>query len=80
MQDVPHVERGGASAPNRPLRRRLFERSEFPEPSYSGRRRRHPQGRAQAEMVLVPFAETKGTRRAGTTPRINQSSFQKHQT
>ena len=29
-----------------------------------------PWGRARAEMVLVPFAETKGTRRVGATPHI----------
>jgi len=30
----------------------------------------HPQGRAWAKMVLGPFAETKGPRRAWTTPPI----------
>ena len=99
-------------SPESTWRRGLFERSEFPEPSYSGRRRRNPEengekvrqlrsrcskastyvpvrldllaacglagelfhhsleGRAQARMVLGPFAETKGPRRAGATPRI----------
>ena len=31
-------------------------------------------GRAQAEMVLVPFAETKGTRRVGAKPHYNNSA------
>ena len=61
------------------FRRRLFERSEFLSHLDSVRRRRHPgdpaseQGRrerARAKMVLVPFAETKGTRRAGAKARL----------
>ena len=73
------------------FRRRLFERSEFLSYLDSGRTRRNPgepafeqarRGHARAEMVLVPFAETKGTRRAGTKPRIyNQGRIdhQKHE-
>ena len=33
------------------------------------RDRGHPKGHARAPMVLGPFAETKGSRRAGATPR-----------
>ncbi len=60
------------------FRRRLFERSEFLSHLDSVRRQRHPgepaseQGRRdreRAKMVLGTFAETKGTRRAGTKPR-----------
>ncbi len=72
------VGRGGAAAPNRPLGRALFERSELRSHLDSVRRRRDPgepaseqdrRGRARAKMVLGPFAETKGPRRAGTKPR-----------
>ena len=35
----------------------------------SGPGQRHPKGRARAPMVLGPFAETKGPRRAGPNPR-----------
>ena len=43
-------------------RRDLEENGEFFHHSLEGRRR--------AEMVLVPFAETKGTRRVGTKPPL----------
>ncbi len=70
--------------PESASRRRLFERSEFLSHLDSGRRRRHPgepaseqarRDRAQAKIVFVPFAETKGTRRAGTKPRIINRPF-----
>ena len=35
---------------------------------------RHPKGRAWAPMVLDPFAETKGSRRAGAKPRKHSLS------
>ena len=37
--------------------------------SNSGLGQRHPKGHARAPMVLGPFAETKGPRRAGAKPR-----------
>ena len=49
--------------------RGLFERSEFRSPHLSGPGQRPPKGRARAPMVLGPFAETKGQRRAGAQPR-----------
>ncbi len=64
------VGSGWAAAPNPTSRRALSERSELRSHHDSGRWTRHPQGRARAKMVLVPFAETKGTRRAGAKPRI----------
>ncbi len=68
----PRVGRGWAAAPNRPLWRALSERSELRSHHDSGRWTRHPQGRARAKVVLGPFAETKGPRRAGAKPRINK--------
>jgi len=65
------VGHGWASASNPTFRRGLFERSEFPSHLDSGQWTRHPQGRAQAKMLLSPFGETKGLRRAGTKARIN---------
>ena len=50
--------------------RGLSERREFPQPKQAGLGQRHPEGHARAPMVLGPFAETKGPRRAGATPRI----------
>jgi len=50
--------RGGASVPNSTIRRGLFERSEFPSHIIRCRGGVHPQGRAQANMVLGHFAET----------------------
>ncbi len=79
------VGRGGASVPNRPLGEGCLSPStrpvlslskgsgwtpRVPELSYSVWRRRDPEGCAQARMVLGPFAETKGSRRVGTTPHI----------
>ena len=49
--------------------RGLFERSEFRSPHLSGPGQRNPEGHARAPMVLGPFAETKGPRRAGPQPR-----------
>ena len=62
--------RGSAPVPNSRWGRGLSERSEFRSPNLSGLGQRHPKGRARAPMVLDPFAETKGSRRAGATPRI----------
>jgi len=66
---------GAAGPPPRilPLWRALFERSELRSHPDSGWWTRDPQGRARANMVLAPFAETKGPRRAGPTPRIECS-------
>ena len=61
--------RGCAPVPRSSWGRGLFERSEFRSPNLSGPGQRHPKGRARAPMVLGPFAETKGSRRAGTKPR-----------
>ncbi len=66
----PRVGRGGAGAPNRPLRRALFERSELRSHLDSGWRRRDPMSRARAKMVLGTFAETKVSRRVGAKPHI----------
>ena len=65
--------RGCAAVPNFLWGRGLFERSEFRSPNHSGRQR-HPKGRAWAPMVLDPFAETKGSRRAGAKPRKHSLS------
>ena len=48
-----------------PSRRSLVRNAGSP----SGPGQRNPKGHARAPMVLGPFAETKGPRRAGTTPR-----------
>ncbi|MEC4679978.1 MAG: hypothetical protein VST67_04685, partial [Nitrospirota bacterium] len=81
----PAFERGGAGVPNRlfgegclsgasSLAILFGAEAEAPRRACSEQGRR---GRARAKMVLVPFAETKGTRRAGTTPRkINYSLTQ----
>ena len=61
--------RGCAPVPNSIWGRGLSERSEFRSPNLSGPRQRHPTGHARAPMVLGPFAETKGPRRAGPKPR-----------
>ena len=49
-----------------PSRRSLVRNAGSP----SGPGQRHPKGHARAPMVLGPFAETKGSRRAGPKPRI----------
>ena len=61
--------RGCAPVPNLIWGRGLSERSEFRSPNHSGLGQRHPKGRARAPMILGPFAETKGPRRAGPRPR-----------
>ena len=61
--------RGCAPVPKSSWGRGLFERSEFRSPNLSGLGQRHPKGHARAPMVLGPFAETKGPRRAGPKPR-----------
>ena len=48
-----------------PSRRSLVRNAGSP----SGLGQRHPEGHAWAPMVLGPFAETKGPRRAGPKPR-----------
>ena len=40
----------------------------------------NPKGRARAEMVLGPFAETKGPRRTGAKPRKNKLVGDAHPT
>ena len=65
---------GCAAVPNFLWGRGLFERSEFRSPNHSGLWQRHPKGRAWAPMVLDPFAETKGSRRAGAKPRKHSLS------
>ena len=62
--------RGCAPVPNSMWGRGLSERSEFRSPNLSGPGQRPPKGHAWAPMVLGPFAETKGPRRAGAKPRI----------
>ena len=69
--------RGCAPVPKSVGGRGLSERSEFRSPNLSGLGQRHPKGwnelpsirHARAPMVLGPFAETKGPRRAGPKPR-----------
>ena len=61
--------RGCAPVPNSIWGRGLSERSEFRSPNLSGPGQRPPKGHARAPMVLGPFAETKGPRRAGPKPR-----------
>ena len=63
------VGRDGAAVPNSTIRRALFERSELRSHIIRRWGGVYSQGRARAEMVLVPFAVTKGTRRAGAKPR-----------
>ena len=61
----------GAAAPRSRILfggRGLFERSEFRSPNLRDRGKGTPSGRARAPMVLDPFAETKGSRRAGAKP------------
>ena len=53
-----------------PSRRSLVRNAGSP----SGLGQRHPKGHARAPMVLGPFAETKGSRRAGPKPRKNPPS------
>ena len=61
--------RGCALVPNLIWGRGLFKRSEFRSPHLSGPGQRHQEGHARAPLVLGPFAETKGPRRAGAQPR-----------
>ena len=67
---LPRLGRGGAEMPNSTLWRGLCERSEFRSHVIWRLGGGYPQGRARAEMVLAPLAETKGARRAGAKPRI----------
>ena len=46
----------------------LFERSEFAPTPKSANRAGNPKGHARANMVLGPFAETKGPRMPGRNP------------
>ena len=55
-----------------PSRRSLVRNAGSP----SGPGQRHPKGPARAPMVLGPFAETKGPRRAGPKPRKTLSPVQ----
>ncbi len=71
--ESPAFGRGGAAVPNSTIRRALSERSELRSHIIRCRGGVHPQGREWAEMVLVPFAETKGTRRRGRNPAYNNS-------
>ncbi len=48
----------------------LFERSELFAIMIWPRTKAPQRGRGRAEMVLGPFAETKGPRRAGAKPRL----------
>ncbi len=66
----PRVGRGGASVPNRPLGEGCLSGASSLAILFGTEAEGPPWGRARAEMVLVPFAETKGTRRAGTKPRF----------
>ena len=61
--------RGCAAVPKPLWGRGLSERSEFRSRDTEGLGQRHPEGHARAPMVLGPFAETKGPRRAGAKPR-----------
>ena len=66
---VSCVGRGGASVPNRPLRRGLFESFEKPQ----DRLREFPSHlrvRARAKMILGTLAETTVPRRAGRNPAL----------
>jgi len=57
----------------------MFEHSEFLSHLDLGWWTRNPEGRAQAEMVLPPFAETQGPRLQGRNPASNKipSCFRK---
>jgi len=46
----------------------LFERSEFAPTPESANRAGNPKGHSRANMVLGPFAETKGPRLPGRNP------------
>ena len=62
----------GVAAPqsrNSSWGRGLSERSEFRSPRKRDWGKGTPWGHARAQMVLGPFAETKGPRRAGAKPR-----------
>ncbi len=61
---------GRAGRLNSTFWRGLFERSEFRSHLIWRLGEVYPQGRARAEMVLGPFAETKGPRGAGAKPRM----------
>ena len=52
--------------------RGLSERSEFRSPNNRDRGKGTLLGHARAPMVLGPFAETKGPRRAGPKPRMKE--------
>jgi len=68
-----HLAALGAASPRDQIRlfwRGLFERSEFPSHVIWSRGEVSRKGRAQANMVLGTFTETKVPRRAGAKPCI----------
>ena len=67
------VGRGGAAAPNRLLGEGCLSGASSLAILFGAEAEGPPWGRARAEMVLVPFAETKGTRLQGRNPASNNS-------
>ena len=66
-------ECGGAAAQNRLLGEGCLSGASFLAILFGAEAEGPPWGRARAEMVLVPFAETKGTRLQGRNPASNNS-------
>ena len=64
---------GGAGGPNRLFGESCLSGASSLAILFGAEAEGPPWGRARAKMVLVTFAETKVTRRAGTKPRIKNS-------
>ncbi len=66
--DLPAFGCGGAAAPNRLFGEGCLSGASSLAILFGAEAEGPPRGRARAEMVLGPFAETKGPRRRGRNP------------